>query len=29
MLHAKLGTYHSFTAVVSKHNTFNKNNSIK
>jgi hypothetical protein len=29
MLHAELGTYHSLTAVVSKNNTFNKNNSIK
>jgi len=29
MPHAELGTYHSFTAVVSKHNTLNKNNSIK
>lgn len=29
MLHAELGPYHSFTVVVSKHNTFNTNNSIK
>lgn len=29
MLHAELGPYHSFTVVVSKYNTFNKNNSIK